>query len=76
MPFVKIATVAEVPVGTAKQVALGKRKLALFNVGGVFYAIDDACPHKRAGTPIVFGSPVAVPLPTTGARRRSGVAQG
>jgi hypothetical protein len=25
---------------------------------------------------IVFGSPVAVPLPTTGARRRSGVAQG
>jgi len=48
MPFVKIATVAEVPVGTAKQVALGKRKLALFNVGGVFYAIDDACPHKGA----------------------------
>jgi nitrite reductase/ring-hydroxylating ferredoxin subunit len=52
MPFVKIATVAEVPAGTAKQITLGKRKLALFNVGGVFYAIDDACPHKGAGTPV------------------------
>jgi hypothetical protein len=32
--------------------------------------------RKRCQEPIVFGSPVAVPLPTTGARRRSGVAQG
>ncbi len=48
MPFVKIATAAEVPEGKAKQVILGRRKLALFNVAGVFYTIDDVCPHKGA----------------------------
>jgi filamentous hemagglutinin family protein len=32
--------------------------------------------QKNGEITIVFGSPVAVPLPTTGARRRSGVAQG
>ena len=48
MPFVKIASVAEVPAGKSKQVALGKRLIALFNVDGVIYAVDDACPHKGA----------------------------
>ena len=48
MPFIKIASIAEVPAGKSKQVTLGKRTLALFNVAGVYYVIDDACPHKGA----------------------------
>ena len=39
-------------------------------------ALLAALREKRCQEPIVFGSLVAVPLPTTGARRRSGVAQG
>jgi 3-phenylpropionate/trans-cinnamate dioxygenase ferredoxin component len=63
VPFVKIATAAEVPEGKAKQVTLGRRKIALFNVAGVYYAIDDVCPHK--GAPLsqgeVQGSKVICP---------------
>ncbi len=48
MAFTKAASVQEVPAGTAKQVQVGSRTLALFNVNGSYYAIDDACPHRGA----------------------------
>ncbi len=48
MAFTKAASVQEVPAGTAKQVQVGGRTLALFNVNGSYYAIDDACPHRGA----------------------------
>jgi nitrite reductase/ring-hydroxylating ferredoxin subunit len=48
MAFTKVATVQEVPPGRAKQVTVGGRAVALFNVGGTFYAIDDTCPHRGA----------------------------
>lgn len=48
MAFVKVATVREVPPGKSKQVQAGGKVLALFNVNGTFYAIDDTCPHRGA----------------------------
>jgi 3-phenylpropionate/trans-cinnamate dioxygenase ferredoxin subunit len=48
MAFTKAATLAEVPPGTAKQVRVNNRLLALFNVGGALYAIEDVCPHRGA----------------------------
>jgi nitrite reductase (NADH) small subunit/3-phenylpropionate/trans-cinnamate dioxygenase ferredoxin subunit len=48
MAFVKVATVSEVPPGKAKQVKVGGKTLAIFNVNGTFYAIDDTCPHRGA----------------------------
>src|SRR6185437_14346078 len=48
MAFVKVATVSEVPVGKSKQVKVGGKTLALFNVAGTIYAIDDTCPHRGA----------------------------
>jgi nitrite reductase/ring-hydroxylating ferredoxin subunit len=48
MAFVKVATVQEVPPGKAKQVKVGGKTLAVFNVSGNFYAIDDTCPHRGA----------------------------
>jgi 3-phenylpropionate/trans-cinnamate dioxygenase ferredoxin component len=42
----KIAEAAEVAEGQARVVDVAGRTLALFNVGGKFYAIDNACPHR------------------------------
>ena len=48
MAFTKVATVQEVPPGSAKQVTVNGRQVGLFNVGGTFYAIEDVCPHRGA----------------------------
>ncbi|HEY7329097.1 MAG TPA: non-heme iron oxygenase ferredoxin subunit [Gemmataceae bacterium] len=48
MAFVKVSTVSEIPPGKAKQAKVGGKTLALFNVDGNFYAIDDTCPHRGA----------------------------
>lgn len=48
MAFVKVAVVQDVPPGKAKQVKVGNKTLAVFNVNGTFYAIDDTCPHRGA----------------------------
>ena len=43
---VKIAERAEVREGTGKVVVSGGRVLALFNVGGSYFAVDNTCPHR------------------------------
>ena len=48
MAFVTVATVSQVPPGKAKQAKVGTKTLAIFNVNGSFYAIDDTCPHRGA----------------------------
>ena len=48
MAFTKAAMAQDVPPGTSKQVMLNGRVIALFNVNGTFYAIDDTCPHRGA----------------------------
>lgn len=44
-PFARVGPVAELPPGTAKMLAVGDYDIAVFNVGGTFFAIDDVCPH-------------------------------
>lgn len=46
--FVKVASVAEIPPGQGKTVEVAGEKVALFNVGGTFFAIDDICSHMGA----------------------------
>lgn len=43
--FVEAARLNEVPVGTGKTVEIGGKYVALFNVDGQIFAIDDTCPH-------------------------------
>lgn len=43
--WVKIAAVSEVPPGKGKLVEAEGLPIGLFNVGGTFYAIDNACTH-------------------------------
>jgi nitrite reductase/ring-hydroxylating ferredoxin subunit len=42
----KVADVGELADGQARVVDVAGRTLALFNVGGVFYALDNACAHR------------------------------
>src|SRR5438309_11683443 len=68
MAFTRVATINELPSGTSKQVILGGRKLALFNVDGTLHAIDDTCPHR--GAPLSEGplTGTEVTCPWHGAR--------
>jgi nitrite reductase/ring-hydroxylating ferredoxin subunit len=49
MAFTRVAAMAEVPPGRAKQVTVNNRTIGVFNVAGTFYAIEDICTH-RGGT--------------------------
>lgn len=42
----KIATIDQVPRGTGKVVQVGGRAIALFNIDGTFYALDNVCTHR------------------------------
>lgn len=43
--WVKVAQVDEIPVGKSKVVEVGGAQVALFNVEGTFYALDNICLH-------------------------------
>src|SRR2546428_11158903 len=51
--FIKVASTADLAPGEAKCVEVAGKKLALFNVEGSFYAIDDTC--TRGGGPLSEG---------------------
>lgn len=44
--FVKVASVADIPMGTVREVEANGKVIALANVGGEFYAIDNMCLHR------------------------------
>ena len=44
--FIKIATVSDVPPGSVKEIAVNGKTLALCNVDGKFYALDNVCLHR------------------------------
>ena len=43
-----VAGVSELAPGTMKWVAVDRERVLLANVGGTFYAIQDACGHRQA----------------------------
>ena len=43
---VKVGRTADVPSGGGRVIDAGGRTLAVFNVEGRFYAIDNACSHR------------------------------
>lgn len=52
--FVTVAKVSEIPPGTGRTVEVQGVWIALFNVDGAFYAVDNTCPHS--GGPLGEGS--------------------
>lgn len=45
--FIKVISAKDLSSGSMKTVDAGGKKLALANVGGQFFAIDDACTHHQ-----------------------------
>ncbi len=52
--FVKAAKTTEIPERTAKFLEIEDKRIALFNLDGEFYALDDTCPHAEG--PLSEGS--------------------
>lgn len=52
--FVEVAKKSEIAEQSAKCVEVEGKRIALFNLGGEFYAIDDKCTHR--GGPLSEGS--------------------
>jgi nitrite reductase/ring-hydroxylating ferredoxin subunit len=59
----KVATVGDLPSGQSVVVEVAGRTLAVFNVSGTYYAIDNACPHRGGplGEGDLDGSVVSCP---------------
>ena len=66
--FVTVARVGEIPEGGVKVVRMDDQAIAVFHVGGAYYALDDVCTHD--GGPLAEG-PIegcVVECPRHGAR--------
>jgi nitrite reductase (NADH) small subunit len=46
MALERAARASEIPLGSIKEVQVGGKPVALANVGGTFYAIDNTCLHR------------------------------
>lgn len=51
--LVRVASAEDIPPGSGKLVEVEGKRLAVFNVGGRFHAIDEKCPHR--GGPLSEG---------------------
>ena len=51
--YMKVAKTTEIEPGQARLVDVNGRSIALFNVGGQFFALDNTCTHK--GGPLAEG---------------------
>lgn len=46
MARVRVGQAGDVPVGEGRVIEADGRTLAVFNVDGTLYALDNACPHR------------------------------
>ena len=45
--FVKVASASEIAPGQARLVNIKGKEIALFNIEGSFFALDNACTHEE-----------------------------
>lgn len=53
MSLIKAFTTKEIPSQQGKALSVGDKSIAIFNIDGSFYAIENLCPHR--GAPMVDG---------------------
>jgi NAD(P)H-dependent nitrite reductase small subunit len=51
--FIPVAKLGDIVPGSVKTVIIDGREIAIFNVGGALYAVDNTCPHQ--GGPLAEG---------------------
>ena len=51
--FVPVASANDIPTGEARAYVVGDREVAVFNIDGAFFAIENSCPHQ--GGPLAEG---------------------
>ena len=68
MAFVKVGNVGDVPPGTAKVFEVSDRAIAVCNVEGEFYAVDDVCTHDEGSLDQGFLDDFEIECPRHGAR--------
>jgi nitrite reductase (NADH) small subunit len=63
MGFVRTVKVDEVPAGTVRELQVEGKAIALANVGGKFYAINNTCLHRGGplGQGVLVGKVVTCP---------------
>ncbi len=61
--FQKTALVADVPPGSSKAVSVSGKSVALYNVGGMYYATDNTCVHRGGplGEGVLDGEVITCP---------------
>ena len=64
MPFIEVAKQSDIKPGNGKTVNIKGIAIAIFNVNGDFYAIDNTCPHRGGplGEGELNGNVVTCPL--------------
>jgi len=62
--LIKVAEKKDLPAGSAKAVEINGKQIALFNIEGKYYAIDDTCTHVGGSLSegLVDGNEVTCPL--------------
>ncbi|MFQ5700256.1 MAG: Rieske (2Fe-2S) protein [Acidobacteriota bacterium] len=48
MSLIRVGRVEDLPPGRCRSVRAGTRRIAVWNVDGKFYAVEDACRHMKA----------------------------
>ncbi len=66
--FIRVARASEIPPGSMKRVEVAGRAVALANLDGQFYAIDDTCSHEESSLSEGTLSGEVVACPKHGAR--------
>ena len=63
MAFIRAAKTAEIPPGTIREFQVDGKAIALSNVGGKFYAINNTCLHRGGplGQGVLDGGVVTCP---------------
>ena len=78
MQWFPVASPTDIPKNEGRTVSFREYRLAVFNVGGEFLAIDSLCPHKQGplADGIVSGQSVFCPLHTLKINLKNGLADG
>ena len=72
--FITVAMTAEIPSGAREVFEVEGLYIAVFNVGGTYYAIEDRCTHDDG--PLAEGDLDGSPSPVPGMARSSTSATG